>query len=49
MALVECVIKKVNWASSDFDTTTVESCRNYLGKNDYFQEWDTWVGMVMIV
>jgi hypothetical protein len=36
-----CEKNIVDWASNHIDTTTIESCRDYLGKSNSFQEQHT--------
>jgi hypothetical protein len=44
-----CDKNAIDWASNDLDTTMVEGCRDYPGKNDSFTKQHTWVGMATII
>jgi hypothetical protein len=44
-----CDKNAIDWASNDLDTTMVEGCRYYLGKNDSFTKQHTRVGVVTMV
>jgi hypothetical protein len=44
-----CDKNVIDWASNDLDTTMVEGCRDYPGKNDSFTKQHTWVGMATII